>query len=253
MAHYKDQQNSIIQQEIDNAVSKMTEEDFQLMKDQLKNKPPSDPSTLKILKSTDLDQKVQPVKHYIRDGIYAFPQVLNGLVYIRVLAHFPIVPENFHRLFILSELMSKLGGGGLSEADFSIQSDLYTGGIFEGVNIYFNFDDSEHVDAVLESSISCLKENLDQALKLFKIVLFEPNFDNLDQMKKILEIKNQNYSYWMSRRSSYFLFNYAHRHSSRSGVFHEYLNISITTLREIQKMINEDIHDISNQMKSLFS
>jgi Zn-dependent M16 (insulinase) family peptidase len=164
--------------------------------------------------------------------------VLNDLSYVQISASVPIVPGFIEPLFILPKFMIGFGGRELNEAD------LYTGELngYPEVSInYLNFNDP---NPYLIFSSHCLNENFDQMLRLLRVVLFEPNFDNQIQMKKIIQKKFEDFNSSMSFRSLIFLQLFSKKFINRSNFLLELLRNSITTLRETNKMLADDIQMI---------
>ncbi|KAG4301115.1 hypothetical protein PCK1_002814 [Pneumocystis canis] len=151
----------------------------------------------------------------------------------------------------VSKVLTNLGTFSQTMSDIEDEIKLRTGGLSFSAHISSKYDDLNNVGEGLIFSGRCLGRNIQYMYNLFRKLLLETNFDNVNKLRSLISVNNSNIISSLAENGH----SYARVFSSSSltlgGKLSETIN-GITQAKLISKLsMEEDLSSLINNLKEI--
>lgn len=208
---------------------------------------------LPSVKPKDIERSLIPLTMSKENGIWVFEVPTNGIVYGRIRCEVNLNDLLIRDTRIFANCFAAIGCGDLDDEQFSIQEDLYTGGLVPSVVVDTDTtskEDNPKLYVIL--SFSCLERNIEKTLSLLRSVLFEPYLENKEQIIALTNMLASEYTDDIMDSGSTFASICSQSKLRRSSAIEEIIE-GVTFLKRITSLTEyEDNHDEIVQIVSDF-
>ena len=207
---------------------------------------------LPSFKKEDLDPKGVKYESTCNNNVRRFIQGTNGLACAHLLFKFPVNPKiNTKMIRMLTFVIQEIGSKAVSDTQFALMKQMYT--LLVSCNAGgFPIEGKEKEDLAqffIDISGSSLTEDFDKLIEIFRIMLLEPNFDNLKRIDVILKQKINGISDTVIKSGHTYALLHSARALSRLLALKENL-IGGSYLRYVKNEIqNLSIEEFAKQLK----
>ncbi|KAG5440760.1 hypothetical protein PCK2_000196 [Pneumocystis canis] len=206
-----------------------------------------DLSCLPMLKIDDISRNVSKIELFHENiGKLNIQWRISSteIIYFKAISPLNGLPMHLRPyLPLFSEVLTNLGTFSQPMSDIEDEIKLRTGGLSFSTHISSKYDDLNNIEEGLVFSSRCLSHNIPYMYNLFRKLLLETNFDNVNKLKSLISVNNNNIISSLAENGH----SYARIFSSSSltlgGKLSETMN-GITQASLISKLSMED--DLSN-------
>ena len=246
--------------ELEEIRKKMTPEDdkkcvelAQTLKDVIMNKNDS-VKTLPCFKKQDLDPNYPRFPTEISSNITKITQPTNGITSIGIRIKTPIQQSiNLKLLHLLTKAMNDCGTKTVNDLAFGQMKQRYVSSVNVDVDPERIENNPNETSIITKIRVLCLTENLEKALEIIRMIIYEPNLDNLERLKVIISDQTSSINDVLTSMGSSLALDYASRTESRPNAIREQTEGG-TMLRYLRDVVaKKDINDVSKELKDLFN
>lgn len=214
-----------------------------------------DMSCLPSLKVSDVkpDHPIYDVDYTTLTGVTTqlCHQPTNQVSYFRALIDTSHVPQHLKPYIpIFTDVLTQMGAGDLSFADFDTATELSTGGL--GVSAHLsedNNDTNKFSESILISS-HCLDRNIDKMFHLWSLIFQDPHLSDVQRLSTLLKMAaNDTVNSISSRGHSYAMASAASNLQPSSALMETYGGM--THVNFLSKIAGQDAWSVASQMKEL--
>ncbi|OHS95610.1 Clan ME, family M16, insulinase-like metallopeptidase [Tritrichomonas foetus] len=181
---FNERRNSSINQNISKEERESIIAQAKLVKDLVTKEKPVE--LLPEISLSDINPIAPKIDFQKDNFITTFPIFTNSVVYITIKADLPLNNKLIADASVFANVLGAIGCGDLDDQEFSVQENLYTGGIIVSPIPYAEKDDSNDITGSFYIKMHFLMHNMKNAINLLKTLLFEPFLDNKEQIHSIL-------------------------------------------------------------------
>lgn len=255
---YTEMQSKEQQRELDEETKKMTKEEKEKIFAKAKELKEhfNEPKPLHLLPSikvSDIAKVPQIIEYTHNNDVYVFPATTNGIIYCKLRCEVNTNNKILENIQLLSNVLCSIGAGDMDDEMFSVQEDLYTGGVTASLTIDTNADsleDEPKLYMIIE--FSCLHRNIKNAVDLVRKVVFEPMLSNKEQVITLTNMLASEYNDSVFSDGITYSMRYAAASQRRTQAITE-LTKGITFYKYVNELIEDEAwDDISDYIKECY-
>lgn len=139
-------------------------------------------------------QDIQLIGEYdqvteIEENVSVLFTPMNGMTSIDLVMKIDFKHPLFDYLPILTHVINKVGAGDMNEDQLDTFVNLHCKMEQIQINGKANLDDCEKGYAQILFSVSCLDRDINDTIKILKMILFEPHINNIERIKTLVKMR----------------------------------------------------------------
>lgn len=174
------------------------------------------------------------------------------ITYFRAINSLNGLPEHLRPyLPLFAEALTNLGTYTQTMSDIEDEIKLRTGGLNVSAHINSKYDNLNIVEEGLSFSGRCLSHNIEYMYSLFRKLLLETNFDNIEKLRSLISINNSDIMSSLAENGHSYARAFSASSLTLGGKLSETIN-GITQAKLISKLsMEEDLSDVINKLKEI--
>ncbi|KAG4305233.1 hypothetical protein PORY_001403 [Pneumocystis oryctolagi] len=214
-----------------------------------------DLSCLPTLTINDIAKKISKIKlfHESIGKLHVQWRITStDVTYFKAISLLNGLPENLKPyLPLFAEVLTNLGTFSQTMSDLEDEIKLRTGGINVSTHISSSYNNLNKVEEGLVFSGRCLSHNIKYMYDLFRKLLLETNFDNVEKLRSLLYINNSNIMSSLAENGHSYARTFSASSLTLGGKLSETMN-GITQAKLISKLsMEKDLSDLISKLKEI--